>query len=243
LTHYVRFGRSRIHYDIIKSPFRKKIEIVVVGKKSINVLAPEIKGDNEIRKIVKSNSRWIFKKQLSLEENKKKKSTYVNGSKLLYLGREYLLHVARTKINANIENKEAFTFQKGKFVVRAMDIEPTNIKMLYEKWLQNRALSILQKKIRDYCKIIDLDPSTLKIRIKFQKNRAGSLGRNLKLNFNKNILRFPARIIDYVVVHELCHIRIPSHSRNYWRLVGAIMSDYKKRKRWIERNSQILIEP
>jgi len=69
--------------------------------------------------------------------------------------------------------------------------------------------------------VIDSDHTGLKIRIKSQRNRVGSLGRNLVLNFNKNLLRLPMKIIDYVVVHELCHVYIPDHSSKYWQLVGS----------------------
>jgi predicted metal-dependent hydrolase len=50
-------------------------------------------------------------------------------------------------------------------------------------------------------------------------------------------------MIDYVVVHELCHTKVPNHSRAYWQIVGLIMPDYKKRKEWLQMNKQVVIIP
>lgn len=115
------------------------------------------------------------------------------------------------------------------------------IKSFYEDWLQKQATRLSKQKVIYYCKIIGLDHTGVKIRIKFQRNRVGSLGRNLVLNFNKNLLHLPMKIIDYVVVHELCHVHIPDHSSKYWQLVGSVISDYKRRKEWLEINKQEII--
>lgn len=89
--------------------------------------------------------------------------------------------------------------------------------------------------------MVRIKPAALKIRIKSQKNRVGSLGRNLTLNFNRNILRLPLSIIEYIVVHELCHVHIPRYSAKYWQLVSSLMVDYKERKEWLEKNSPIIV--
>ena len=80
----------------------------------------------------------------------------------------------------------------------------------------------------------------MKMKIKSHKKRLGSLGKNLTLNFNKNILRLPSRIIDYVIAHELCHAKIPNHSPAYWRLLGLVVPDYKNSKVWLEKNKQFI---
>jgi predicted metal-dependent hydrolase len=241
-TSYIKFGKTRIRYDIIRSPSRKNTEIVVVSKKSVNVLAPANKHHRDIHDIVKSNSRWIFRKQLQLEEQHQKGLTYYDGSKLLYLGKKYALNVVKIEnVLVSEKNGRIFTFHRGGFIVRVSDTHPKQIKALYEKWLEEHAPKVLKKKVQNYCKILGLNPSTLRIRIKSQRNRVGSLGRNLVLNFNRNILCLPLNIIEYVVLHELCHIRVPIHSAKFWQLVSTVMSDYKKRKEWLERNGQVII--
>jgi predicted metal-dependent hydrolase len=240
----VRFGKTKIHYDVIRRVSRRQTEIVITEKRLVQVLAPADKSDEEIHKIVKSNSRWIYRKQLHIQEKQmnSKSLTYSDGSKLPYLGKEYKLELVRVgQAMQDAKYKETFMFQTGRFIARTSDLSHFKIKSLYENWLQKQATRLLKKKVLYYCKIIGLDHTGLKIRIKSQRNRVGSLGRNLVLNFNKNLFRLPVKIIDYVVVHELCHVHVPNHSSKYWQHVGAIIPDYKRRKEWLEINKQEII--
>jgi predicted metal-dependent hydrolase len=155
------------------------------------------------------------------------------------LGKKYTLCI---NINTNISNDiRRITFHRGKFIVNVGNEDHKNIRILYEKWLEKRAAKLLDEIVDRYSKMVGLDHKTLKIKIRSQRKRVGSLGRNLTLNFNKNILHLPLSTIEYVVVHELCHVRIPSHSKKYWQLVAKIMTDYKQRKEWLEKNCQTII--
>ncbi len=237
-TTFIRFGKQKIYYDIVRSKKRKKIEIVISDNANVKVLAPLQKTTKEIRQIVKSSSRWIFQKQLRLREYKNTGFTYSDGSTMPYLGKEYLLRVFD---NDGGYGHDSFSFDKGKFIVKSNGKEASTIRNLYEEWLEKRAVSIIEKKVSEYSTLMNIDKDKLRINIKSQKNRLGSLGRKLTLNFNKNLLRLPPKIIDYVIVHELCHTKIPNHSRAYWQVVGLIMPDYKKRKDWLSKYKQVIV--
>lgn len=235
MIHYVKFGNARISYGIIKSPSRKRTEIVIADKKLVNVLAPENKSVSEIRKIVKTNLRWIYRKQLSLGEKQINILTYKDGSKLPYLGRYYSLSI-------RIGNKaSSLEFHKGKFIANLDTKNSDSTKFLYEGWLEKQGYRVLNRMVGKYSKMTGIDYNSLKLRIKSQRNRVGSLGRNLTLNFNKKILSLPIKIIEYIVVHELCHVLIPTHSKKYWQLVEKIISDYRKRKEWLEKNNKVIL--
>jgi predicted metal-dependent hydrolase len=210
----------------------------VVDSKKVKVIAPTNKPAKEIREIVKLNSKWIFQKQLKLREQKNTKLLYLDGSKLPYLGRKYPLQILDVK--KNDDDNKLFYLVKGRFVAKTNSKDPNHIRNLYENWLENRATNFLKSKVKSYSKMLGIDEG-MKIKIKSHKNRLGSLGKNLTLNFNKNLLRLPSRIIDYVVAHELCHAKIPNHSPAYWRLLALVMPDYKKKKEWLETNKQFII--
>ena len=114
------------------------------------MLAPENKSDEEIHKIVKSNSRWIYKKRLHIQENQmnSKSLTYSDGSKLSYLGKAYKLELVRIgQAMQGAKYKEIFTFQTGRFIARTSDLSHFKIKSLYENWLQKQATKLLKKKV------------------------------------------------------------------------------------------------
>lgn len=175
---FIPFGKQKIYYDIVRSKKRKKTEIVILDNANVKILAPVQKPNKEIRQIVKSSSRWIFQKQLRLREHKNTRLMYSDGSTLPYLGKQYLLLVFD---DHNDNGHESFSFKKGKFIVKAKGKNPYMIRTLYEKWLEKRATGILEKKVNEYSNLLKVDISKLRINIKSQKNRLGSLGKKLTL--------------------------------------------------------------
>jgi predicted metal-dependent hydrolase len=162
----------------VYSKRRSKTEIIVLDNIKVKVLAPTEKPIDKIHQIVKLNSKWIFQKQIRLCQHKNTKLMYSDGSILPYLGREYLLQV----LDSNGSNgHESFSFKKGKFIVEAKGNEPYMIRTLYERWLEKRATKILEKKVNEYSSLLKIDRNKLRINIKSQKNRLGSLGKKLTL--------------------------------------------------------------
>ena len=178
-TQFIQFGKHNIDYDIVRSKKRSKIEIVVFDNAKVKVLAPVEKPTEEIHQIVKSSSKRIFQKQLRLREHRNTRLTFSDGSMLPYLGREYLLRV----FDSNGSNgHESFSFRNGMFIVESKGKEPYVIRTLYEKWLEKRATSKLEKKVNEYSQLLKIDRKRLRINIKSQKNRLGSLRKKLTLN-------------------------------------------------------------
>jgi predicted metal-dependent hydrolase len=118
---YVRFGNAKIEYNTILSPKRRKVEIVLVDSNKVIVIAPTDKSASEIREIVKSNSRWIFQRQLKLRKQKNTNLVYLDGSALPYLGRKYPLQILDVKKN---NENELFSLVKGRFVAKSNSNEP-----------------------------------------------------------------------------------------------------------------------
>ena len=79
-----------------------------------------------------------------------------------------------------------------------------------------------------------------RITIRDQKTRWGSCSSTGTLSFNYRLMFAPPRVLDYVVVHELCHLTHMNHSREFWNLVSAVMPDYQKYKAWLKEHGQEL---
>ena len=106
--------------------------------------------------------------------------------------------------------------------------------------LKVTAKPIIEKKVRFFADKIGVEYG--KITIRNQKTRYGSCTAKGNLNFNCLIMLMPEEIIDYVIVHELCHIKQMNHSRRFWNEVESILPDYKERRKWLKLNGNILIE-
>ena len=106
--------------------------------------------------------------------------------------------------------------------------------------LKATAKPIIEKKVRFFADKMGVEYG--KITIRNQKTRYGSCTAKGNLNFSCLIMLMPEEIIDYVIVHELCHIKEMNHSHRFWNEVEDILPDYKERRKWLKQNGNILIE-
>ena len=106
--------------------------------------------------------------------------------------------------------------------------------------LTTRAKRVIPSKVRKYAEIIGVDYGRITIRM--QKSRWGSCSGQGNLNFNCLLMNAPEEIIDYVVVHELCHRKEMNHSPRFWAEVEKILPDYKNRRKWLKDHGNELMK-
>lgn len=109
-----------------------------------------------------------------------------------------------------------------------------------EKENRKKAREIITLKVIHYAKLYSFKFN--RIAIRNQKTRLGSCSSKGNLNFNWQIIKFPEEAMNYVIIHELCHLKHHNHSKNYWNEVAKIMPDYKIHHKWIRKNSHSLIK-
>jgi len=231
----IQFGKSIIEYYIIKSK-RTKTSQIVVDKDNVIIRTPLMKSKSEIQDIIKEKAPWIYKKQFEFKKQKSSivKPTFSNGSTLPYFGKNCILEV---KTN---QNKSSIQFRNSKFIVSLESKRPLKkyVKKFYEDWLQKKSSSYLYKRALKLSSKSGIKPS--KIVIKSLKGRWGSATKE-GIHLNVHLLKVPRAIIDYIIIHELCHLRIKDHSFRYWNLVGKHMPDYKTKENWLKVNSTRII--
>lgn len=218
------FGNSKIEFKIIKSKKRKTIGLAV-SPRGVIVRSPSNLSSTKLKQVVRSKAKWIITKQLRIDEVKQSRK---KNNKIQYLGKYYDLQTNIVRLN------EKIIFRNGKFIVYAKNSRPKRIENLYNSWLKLRASIILENRVSKYKKLVGVEPS--KILIKDHKMRWGSATKKASINFNLNLLKAPMKIIDYVVVHELCHLKIYDHSTSFWMLIRSVMPDYESRKEWLRVN-------
>lgn len=117
--------------------------------------------------------------------------------------------------------------------------EPALTNADIEKLCQ-KALSVIPDKVKYYAEIMGVIYG--RITIRNQKTRWGSCSSKGNLNFNCLLMLMPDKVLDYVVVHELCHLRQMNHSKKFWKEVERYMPDYPNYKKWLNENGGALIE-
>lgn len=129
---------------------------------------------------------------------------------------------------------------EGKIIIYMADWREEQLKAAILNWYRKEADRIVRERVAYFSNLIEECVGT--IRIKEQKSRWGSCSGKGNLNFNWRLILAPPEVLDYVVVHELCHLKFMNHSSDFWFHVSEILPDYKRWNSWLKQNGNILIQ-
>lgn len=225
----ILYGKSKIEFDI-KYSDRKTLGITVQPNLSVIVKAPEDASKEKIFEIVEKRASWILEQKrffLSFEPSKKD-YLYKSGESHYYLGRQYIL-----KIEQGEEEKVLY---KGRFlVVRTKDKSRNNIIDLLDIWYRKRAeikFAEIAEPLIERFKEYDVAPKNMYI--KQMKLRWGSCSAKGNIILNPELIKAPKACIEYVIIHELCHLVHRNHTKAFFALQSREMPDWEKWKNKLE---------
>ncbi|WP_245592121.1 M48 family metallopeptidase [Clostridiisalibacter paucivorans] len=223
-----QYGTKTIEFEV-EYRDRKTLEIGIEPPDNIKVKAPKIATEEYILRVVKSKAKWITRKLFEFKDVEyiRRKKEYVNGESFMYLGRNYALQIIMNK-----DIKESITrLYQGKFYIETNTKNQDKLRQSMERWYREKTLEKAIERIQYYKSYFDLTPNV--VRVKEQKKRWASCSSKRNLNFNWRCSMAPSNVLDYIVVHEMCHMVHFNHSKAFWNLVGKIIPDYKERKEWL----------
>lgn len=235
----IEYNSQKFEFQLIRSK-RKTMQISIHSPDKIRVFSPEKLSNKKILEWVSSKGPWIEKQlkdyydNYSVAENK----NYVDGEKFLYLGRSYQITIIldSTLSTSNVK------FSRGRIVITTPTKDPAVLRNAMEIWYRQKALEKISEKVFFYSKALEVKPSS--ITIKEQKSRWGSCSQKGDLFFNWRIIMAPSNVVDYIVVHELCHLIHFNHSPQFWDELSCIIPKYKEYRKWLKYNGALLdIEP
>lgn len=211
---------------------RKTMSLEIKRDGIINVIAPNGLDKTFIVDKVKNKSDWILKKldEIEVLNNNRYIRSYESGDIFLYLGKEYILEVLVDKITIGT----SVSLENNKLIVRSNSNNKDVIQRALKNWYTDETLGIVKERI-NYYKLFFEDTVT-SIKIKDQKSRWASCTYKNEILFNLRCSMMPIQIIDYIVVHEMCHMEHRNHSKDFYLAVERILPDYKERVKWLKNN-------
>jgi len=217
--------------DIVRTARKKSAEIEIIGE-TVRVVVPNTLSDQRINDLIQKRSVWIQQKladHVSTPEPKPRE--YVNGEALPYLGRNYRLKLM-------VSEEYSVKLKNGYLIVSypRSDDEQKNeimIRRLLTTWYQSHAYDRLREKTSRYAEIIGVKPTAVKI--DDFKARWGSCLHTGEVAYNWRIIMSSHQIVDYIVIHELCHLIEHNHSPKYWKLVETYCEDYASCRKWLSQ--------
>jgi hypothetical protein len=190
--------------------------------------------DSEIERFFHSREAWIERKlngREMWEESAVKPRQFIAGEEFFYLGDAYPLEISDSN-----GARKALTLSHGKFLLSRE--RASQAKEVFVKWYRENAREVIEERVRFWGSRFSLTPTGITITGSWQ--RYGSCSAKNSLSFSWRLLMAPYPVIDYIIVHELAHIKEKNHSKNFWRYLEGLMPGYETQKRWLRENSYLL---
>ncbi len=220
-----------VAYEVVRSQ-RSTADIIIERDGSVVVRAPEWADDEQIDNIVTAKEYWIYQ---SLAEWRDLNATrvlreYKNGEGFLYLGRAYRLLLVSDQV-------EPLKLRDGRFALRRDLVEQGEMvaaRTGFRDFYIARGLERVRQRVDYYAPKVGVGATSVDVRE--LGNRWASCSPTGALAFHWKCMMAPQTIIDYIVVHELCHFHHRDHTDAFWNEVDKVLPDYRERKDWLRKN-------
>lgn len=227
--HFLLDGKPQ-SFTLKKSDRRRTIQISIKRNHEIIVYAPSKISTTELESILQKRNPWIQKHLSKLKQlpAPKTSSQWIDGEIHYYLGQPYSLRI----IKGDRQKIELQAHFLQITVINPQDI--TIIQNLVEQWYRKQAKLLFRHRL-EYClsssqTVLKLAQTHIPLRIRLMKTRWGSCSSLGRINLNLELIKTPIDCIDYVIMHELCHLREMNHSQKFWQLLNECMPDWQERK-------------
>ncbi|HCA03087.1 MAG TPA: M48 family peptidase [Halomonas campaniensis] len=207
-----------------ESAQRRTLQLTVERDQSLVLTTPPDTNPQRLEAFVRRKQPWIYKKlaEKALMQKQIRIKRYVQGEGFLYLGRHHRLNLVEAQ-------ETPLKWLNGRFHLR-QDARP-EARRHFIRWYSERGKQWLWQRVKVFSARLEVKPAGIKVQD--LGYRWGSCGKGEMLYFHWKTILLPARIAEYVVVHELVHLHEPNHSEEFWLRLERAMPDYETRKLWL----------
>ncbi len=231
LTQELQYGNTKIKYTLVFDD-RKTLGIKVYPDKSVHVVAPTDSTIDKIEEKVRSKASWIIRQQdffMSFHPMTPPRK-YISGETHLYLGRQYRLKVKES-------NQPSVKLQGGNIVVETKDkTDRKKVEQQLRRWYKSKAEIHFNKLFEEQLPVAKtFYNGTPTLKYRWMEKRWGSCDSTAQIHLNLELIKAPKRCIEYVIVHELCHLVHLNHSSAFFELLEKLLPDWRETKYRLEK--------
>jgi len=232
-------GARSVAYTLRRSATSKRASMTATPN-SLEVIVPESATDDQIAAVLHRRRAWILEAVDAMNAKSKVQARvyhFETGAKIPYRGRMTRMTIepfGGTLVEVGFRN--GFVIRKPETV--SGELSDILIESALRLWLKRRIRDDAQEIVRRQGERHGLKPKG--IQIKEQKHMWGSCGQDRQINLNWRLIFAPKPVLEYAVVHELCHLRHRNHEPEFWALVASILPDFEARKGWLDENEHML---
>lgn len=227
----IKYENKTIAYTVSKAKVKNIYISIQDGE--VVVKAPWYVTANEIQNVVENKRKWIINALEKYSVSPRRTKEYSNGETYQILGKSYVLSVY-----FQITNKAELKVDNGAIdIILPLDYANKDNTELIKKLIDKMYYMIAEKEVEvsmeKMRKLVGLAPE--EYRIKKTKSLWGSCSSNKKITINQNLMMYSRKAIDYVVLHEICHLKYMNHSKKFWDMVATYMPDYKEAEKELKQ--------
>ena len=235
----ITYGEERIGFSIHHVPApRRRVSIHVHPDGTVTVDAPDNIETGEVVAAVRRRVRWIWLRLRACRERARHvlPRQYVSGESYFYLGRRHML-----KVIVNPAVPEGVKLLRGRLEVTTRTRDARKIRALLEAWYRQRAEDVFARRIATCAAKASWIKTTPGFRLLTMRTQWGSCSPKGELLLNPHLVKAPGPCADYVIFHELCHLKEHNHSERFYELLGGLLPDWQKWKSQLDESAEHLL--
>lgn len=239
MKHVIHYGNETYAYQLrCRASQNDKILIHVHPDGHIEIDAPEDTGIAMINRAVLKRAAWIKRQVDEARQNHEQAIAreYVGGETHFYLGRRY-----RLKLQKLAEPECRVSLVGGVLLVKALSTTPESVRSHLERWYRNRANEYFRRRIKELSDGIRWLEQPPPFRLVAMRRQWGSCSPRGLVSLNPALIRAPRDCIEYVILHELCHLKEHNHSRKYYRLLSPLMPNWRATKSRLDGMAELIL--
>ncbi len=225
-----------IPYQVFFSPKRhSRIAIHIYPDGLVHVSSPINTSLSDIKTAVYKRANWIAKhiNNIGHQNYFVLPREYISGENHFYIGRRYLLKVTKGKASVKLT--------RGQIQISTNENNSENIKALLWDWYIEHAQHFFQKRLTEICTDIRWLREVPEWKFRVMKKQWGSCSPKGIINLNPHLIKAPRECIDYVIIHELCHLKIHNHSKAYYKLLNKTLPEWEAIKSRLDGMSELIL--
>lgn len=226
---FVAVSGRQIPITLVRNPRARRYLLRLCSDGSARVTIPRRGSVEEARRFAELNTEWLARQMERLPAHPVKPKQWLIGTEILFRGEP-------VKLEAGV-NGESGMIRFGSEIVRVTSLG-ADLRPVIERHLWRMAAKELPPKVLEYVKLHQLP--VRRITVRNQRSRWGSCSRRGTISLNWRLIQTPAFVRDYILVHEIMHLREMNHSSRFWREVERACPDYESAKQWLKQHSSLL---
>ncbi len=229
-THQLQLGDNAVVFTLRKSPKARNLRLSISPERGLLVTTPLRCSEKRALQFVEQNVTWIAKQLAKQSQKPNYKFNFLDGT-AKYLGED-------CQIVVSIGLRDYASLADGKFSLNVRQREEKNCRRALTGFYKREARKLFEQRVAIHAAALNV--AAQRIAIRGQTTKWGSCSHRGNLNFNWKLAMAPLHVIDYLVIHELSHLKHFNHSKQFWATVEQFCPGYNLCEEWLKQNSALL---